>query len=170
MRKLICLVIAAAILPTPVFAQAKPKIETVRDAVKLLLALRGLSGKPLPQGGIVPFEFQNGKLLMRIAGDIDALVPLEHKADAARQACFKESLAKMPNDKDGKRPFGFSPGSAEGIEFQKCYDDALDEPSSVSEQLARIKASELKLDKNDVPVGALADLKPILDDDISEAK
>jgi hypothetical protein len=168
--------IAVAILAGPALGQAKPKL-TVAQALSLLSALRNLDGhlSVVKQGGqdvtiMVPWEFGSGALRARIAGDISLLNPIEKSADDSRRGILKEIIAKMPDEKDGSRPQSVLPGTAEFTEFQRQYNEVLNGDSPISDMLARIKASELKLDKNEIPVTALSALEPILDNDLAAAK
>lgn len=145
---------------------------TVGDALSLLQALRNLDGHAVPtkQNGaetvvIVPWEFGSGTLRAKIATDIWVLSQVERAVDDARRAIVAEILAKMPADKDGNRPVSIPPGTSEFADFQRQLEAATRAPAALSTPLARIKVGELKLDRNEIPVTALAAMAPILDDD-----
>ena len=165
MKRIVTAAFCVALLAAPAFGQAKPKL-TVRQALSLLAALRNLDGHVVGNA-MVPWDFQSGSLRLRIAGDISLLDPIDHLTELGRQQVFKEVAGKMPLDKEGKAPSQLAAGTPEFNEYQRQYDQLLDAPSPVSDALARIKASDLKLDKNDIPVTALSALSPILDDDVS---
>jgi hypothetical protein len=174
MKKLILALAAVAALTTTAHAQAKPKL-TIAQALSVLVALRNLDGHMavVKQGAqevtiMVPWEFGSGVLRARIAGDLSLLEPVEKTTEDARQHIAKEITAKMPPDKDGKAPQILSAGTAEFADYQKQYNDVLNADCPVSDSLARIKMSALKLDKNEIPVTALSALAPILDDDLSK--
>jgi hypothetical protein len=54
----------------------------------------------------------------------------------------------------------------ESADYQKQYLDLMAQPASGTQDLGRIKTSELKLDRNEIPVTVLAALAPILDQDV----
>jgi hypothetical protein len=154
------------------YAETKAPQITNAQALSLLSALRNLDGHivVIKQAGqdqtvMVPWEFGSGTLRLRIASNVTALVAVEKSVEDARQSIVKEVLSKMPAAEDGKPRAAIPNGSPEFDVFQKQYADMMNAPAQVT--LARIKASELKLDKNEIPVTALSALVPILDDDVS---
>jgi len=173
--KIVAIVLAAMLASTTAFAQAKPKL-TVLQALTLLAGLRSLDGHQVAVKGAngqetavtVPWEFNSGSLRATIAGDITLLLQVEKSTEDARQAIVREILAKMPEDKAGHKPTMIPPGSPEYEDFQKQYTELLNHDSPISEQLARIKVSKLKLDKNEISVTSLSALSPILDQDVAQ--
>ena len=171
--RLTATILAIVLASTSAFAQAKPKLTNLQ-ALTLLAGLRSLDGHQVAVKGTngqeiaitVPWEFSSGSLRATIAGDIYLLTGVEKSTDDARQAIVREILAKMPEDKAGHKQTIIPPGSAEYEEFQKQYAELLNHDSPISEQLARIKVSKLKLDKNEIPVTSLSALSPILDQDV----
>jgi nitroreductase len=158
--KLAAALAAALWIPScSAFAAEAPKI-TNAQALSMLQALRNLDGRmvivketPVMQ----PWDFGSGTLRLRIAKNVSALVAVEKAIDDARIGIVKEQMKGGVDQ--------IKPGTPEFDAFQKQYADMLNAPAQV--ELARIRASELKLDKNEIPVTALSALEPILDDDVS---
>lgn len=145
-------------------ALQKPTI-TVAQALSMLQALRNLDGRQVivkaPSGAdtvvMVPWDLNSGALRMKVATDIVILTAIEKAADEARIAIVR----------DIQRASGLSslqPGTAEMESFLRQYSDVLNAPADNVSLLARIKTTDLKLDKNEIPVTALSALMPILDD------
>lgn len=162
---LLASVVVLSTLPLPALAQAKPKL-TVAQGLSLLAGLKNLDGHVVivKQGGVetpvlVPWEFGSGSLRLKISGNISILAVTEKAHNDARQAMIKEVLKAS-----GKSTL--EPGSEDEREAQRQYDEILAGPVQGSDDLARIKASELKLDKNEISVTALSALGPILDMDV----
>lgn len=139
---------------------------TVRDAIMLLSGLRNLDGRPVvvDQGGqkttvVQPWEFKSGALRLRIASDVAILAAVEKAADEARIAIVKQVRAKRGVERIEADPAAFE-------EFSRLYDEVLNAPATGTEGLARIKASELRLDVNEIGVTVLSALQPILDQDV----
>jgi hypothetical protein len=158
------------IFPIPVvFAAEAPKL-TVAEALSLLTALRTLDGhqikvydkdgKETGQVIMQPWDFGSGLLRLKIANDITITAAVEKRLDDARQAILKEIL------KDEPGVTSLKPDTPEMAEFAKQYGQALNAPAQGLEDLAHIKASELKLEKNEISVTALSALRPILDIDV----
>ena len=173
MKTIAAIALAAIVLTSPAIAQSKPKL-TVAQALSLLAALRNLDGhmSVVKQNGqdvtiMVPWEFGSGILRARVAGDISILVPIEKTTEETRQGIIREIVATMPPGKDGKQLLGVVPGTPQFDDFQRQYQSALDAEAPINGVLARIKMSDLKLDKNEIPVTALSALTPILDDDLA---
>ena len=164
-------VVLFTILAFAAAAADKPPLSNAQ-ALSMLSALRNLDGHVvvIKQNGtdtqvMVPWEFASGTLRLRIARNITALTAVEKSIDDARQAIVKEILKGMPPDKDGKPATTIAPGSPEFEQFQRQITDALNAGAAVD--LNRIKASELKLEKNEIPGTAISALSPIIDDDVS---
>lgn len=143
----------------------------VSDALSLLVAHRSLDGRQvvvrhsgMEQAVTVPWDFASGSLRLRIARNIAVLATVERTIEETRQTIIREILTGMPADKDGKRPSSIYPGTPEHEVFTRQFTAALRE--RVSLDLSRIKASDLRLDKNEIPVTTLTALAPILDDDL----
>jgi hypothetical protein len=156
------------------FAQEnRPTKITVAQALSLLSGLRTLDGHQVivKQNGadavvVQPWDFGSGLLRLKIANDISILAAVEKSAEDARVSIIKEIVKGLPPDKDGKPPVGIVPGTPEFDDFQRQYTEVLNGPAAGTQDLARIKASELKLDKNELSVTALSALSPILDQDV----
>jgi len=153
--------------PAPPTAASQVPALTVRDALALAVALRNLDGRLVivpadggkPGGSVmVPWEFGSGSLRLRIANDLAIVSAVEKNAEDVRQGIVRELLRK----------YGVAeirPATPEFEEFRRQYDQLLDQPAAGARDLGRIKASELRLDRNEIPVTALQALKPILDQD-----
>jgi hypothetical protein len=178
MKKLMLAALAALILaaPSSAFAQAAPVKQdgplqpgqqiTVRDAIALLSALRNLDGRMVvvEQGGqkgtvMQPWEFKSGIVRLRIASNISILAAVEKAADDARVGIVKQVRKKYGVD----QITGESPAFEE---FSRLYDEVLNAKAAGTQDLARIKASDLKLDANEISVTVLSALRPILDQDV----
>lgn len=151
---------------TAAIAQSKPP--TVGEALSMLQAFRNLDGRPVvvKQNGVdatvvTPWEFGSGTLRLRIARNVSALAQIEKFVEETRQKIIAEILRGMSAGKDGQAP-QIMPGSPEFDNFTKQITDMLAHPAQVT--LSRIKASELRLDKNEIPVTSLSALEPILDE------
>jgi hypothetical protein len=155
---------------SPGAAQAKPPV-TVAQGLSLLGALRNLDGRVVVIKGangadqtvMLPWEFASGTLRIKIAKNIATLAANEKAANDAREAIIKELLGRMPAGKDGAKPTTILPGTPEFDRFTVMYGEALEQPAKGSDELLRFKPSELKLEKNEIPVTALAAMAPILD-------
>lgn len=137
----------------------------VSQAVALVVALRNLDGHLVivKQSGadntvMIPWEFGSGALRLRVASNIAILDLVQKTTEDARQAIIAE-VTKRSGQAELK------PGTPEFDDFQRQFGQMMDGPAAGTERIARIKASELKLDKNEIPVTVLAALGPILDDD-----
>lgn len=167
------LAVALALLfAAPALAQDKPERITVGQSLSLLAALRNLDGRVVvvKQNGadvtvVMPWDFASGSLRLKIATDITILAKVEKTADDARQAIVREIIKGMPPGPDGRRPADIKPASPEMDIFSRQFGDLLAQPADGTERLVRIKSSELKLDKNEIPVTALSAMEPILDAD-----
>lgn len=166
----IVLAALAIIFGTLAAGAEEKKPLTVAEALSLLQALRNLDGRiVVVKNGAnestvtLPWEFGSGTLRLRIARNVSALAGVERSLEEARQKIVAEILQKMPS-KDATA--SIAPGSPEFAAFSRQVSEALAAPAPVD--LARIKASELRLDKNEIPVTALSALAPILDDDVTK--
>ena len=162
----IALVTAILLSPAVAAEKASPGNKlSVRDALSLLLALRNLDGRAvvIDQGGqkttvVQPWEFKSGVVRLRIATNLAALSNVERAADEARIGIVKQVRKKFNTEKIEGDPAAFE-------EFSRLYDDVLKSPAATGE-LARIKASDLKLDVNEISVTVLQALTPILEQDV----
>lgn len=163
MKTLHMLVLAFLMLIGPALAESKKPALTNAEALSLLQALRTLDGRQVivKQGTnesvvMQPWDFGSGTLRLRIARNITALAAVEKTVDEARQGVVKELL---------KTTTAIAPGTPADDSFRVQIGEILKEGAQVD--LSRIKASELRLDKNEIPVTALSALTPILDDDVT---
>lgn len=156
--------LAASMIGAAFAADTKPL--TVGQALSMLSALRNLDGRMIviKQNGadatiMQPWDFGSGTLRLRIAKNVTALAATEAAVETSRQNIIKE-LSK------GLKPgASIVPNTPEWEAFMQQYADVMASPASVD--LFRIKASELKLDKNEIPITAISALAPIIDDDVS---
>lgn len=172
-RRLPSLLLAIAFVTfvaIPAFAQSKAI--SVAQAMSLLQAMRNLDGRVviIKQNGVEgavqqPWDFGSGAFRMRIANNTTALAAVERSLEETRQAIVRELLKGAPPEADGKPATSIAPGTPQWEELQRQYGEALNAPASVT--LSRIRASELRLDRNEIPVTALSAMAPILDDDVS---
>lgn len=141
-------------------AQSPPPTTTltVRQAVAIITATQSLDGRMVlaRQDGrdvaiMQPWAFE-GALRMRLVGNLAALQPNLATAEQVR-AKFSAAAA------------GLKPDSPEYRELAAEADRALDAPALGAAQVRRVKVSELRLDRNDIPISVLAALAPLLDDD-----
>lgn len=169
MRYLATLIAAAlAIAGTaPLSAEPKKPPLTNAEALSMLQALRNLDGRitVVKQGDkdttvMVPWEFGSGTLRLRIARNVTALAAVEKAIEDARLAIVKEILKGSGPD------VTTVPEGAPMDSFRKQVADMLGQGAAVD--LSRIRASELRLDKNEIPVTVLSGLSPILDDDVTK--
>lgn len=134
---------------------------TVAEALSLLSGLRALDGRVVvvkDDKVLVPWEFGSGALRVKIARDISALAPVERRVEEARFAIVREITAGLPPGKSIEQ------GTPAYDKFQLQLQQVLDAPAGKLD-LARIRESELKLDRNEIPVTALSALVPIMDGD-----
>ncbi len=169
MKKLYLALLAASVA-TPAFAADKI---TVLQATQLSTALRNLDGHMVvvKQNGadatlMIPWDFGSGVLRLRIANDIAIVDDVLKRAEEARLGIVRELLKKF-EARTGEKATDLKAGTPEFDEFQKQYLEMIAQPAGGSQDLARIKASELKLDRNEIPVTVLSALRPILDDDVA---
>jgi hypothetical protein len=153
---------AADPAPTPKIA---PPVLTVAQAIPLSTALRNLDGHMvvIKQNGadnivMIPWDFGSGSLRLRIANNLTILAAVEKSAEEGRQAIVREILKKAGGTE-------IKPGTPEREDFDRQYLELMGQPAPGGKDLARIKASELKLDRNDIPVTALSAMAPLLDID-----
>jgi hypothetical protein len=168
---------AAAVIVTVSAAAAqdaatkKPPL-TNADALSMLQALRNLDGRTVvvnqPGGNktsvMMPWDFGSGTLRLRIARNVTALAAVEKSIEDARVAIVREILKKEAAGADGAQQT-INPGTPAYETFSRQIAEMLSQPAAVD--LSRIRASELKLDKNEIPITALSALGPILDDDLT---
>jgi hypothetical protein len=165
MKRHVLVVAAVLVAASAAHTADAPKPITVAQALNLLVALRNLDGHLVvaKQNGsegtvMVPWEFGSGALRLAIAHDIDVLTPNEKIVTDTRKAIFKE-VAKGASPGTNE----FKPGTPEAEDFARQFQDAMTAPAVGASELTHIKAADLKLDKNEIPVTVLSALKPILD-------
>ncbi len=164
MRRFFFAIVAAMAMIAPAGAGDKLKVQ---DVFALQTALRNLDGHMVvvKQNGVegtvmIPWDFGSGALRLRIANNITILDAAAKGVEDARQAIIKEITKKAGTAE-------IKPGTPEFDDYQKQYGDIAIQPASGTQDLARIKASELKLDRNEIPGTVISALKPIMDDDVS---
>lgn len=151
---------AAAQSPAKTDPPKPPAELTLNDCLTLLPGLNGLdgrtyvvnAGKATEQAVTLPYEFGNSRLRLDIARNIAQLVAVQRDADQVRQKIFMEVGKGAPEIK---------PGSPESVEYDRQLRELTARPCGVT--LARIKAKDLKLDKNEIPGSVIGALDKILD-------
>lgn len=150
--------------------QAKPDIPaalnpagtTVFDCLTILHGLNEIDGrrqvivsqgKPEEKVLDLPYEFGNGRLRGDIAHNIAVLGAVQRTYGDAQQK-IQLDIAKGASKID--------PGTPEAVEYDRQMRQLTSAPCAI-DQLVRIKASELKLDKNEIRAGALAEIDKIFD-------
>lgn len=154
-------------------ARGAPAKITVLQAQQLSTALRNLDGHMvvIKQNGqdatiMQPWEFGSGALRMRIANDLSIIDASLALAETARQGIVKEQIKKATERTGEKDLKDLKADWPEATEFQRQYNDLMAAPAAGTQDLSRIKASELRLDKNEIPITVLTALGPILDQDV----
>lgn len=188
MQKLTVLCAAAALSCGAALAADAPKI-TLDQASKLLVALRNLDGHMIvvKQNGVDnvvmdPWHFGSARVRLRISNDINVLEASLKVAQTARQGIFREAAAKAtkrlcsvaPEAAGGKlaaecvngQVNELRPGMPEFDEYDRQSKELDAQGAPGTQDLARIKASELNLDRNEIPGTVLSALEPILDNDV----
>lgn len=184
--KLSAIMILILAWPMPGKATDDKKIN-LDQAQKLLIALRNLDGHMIvvKQNGadnvvMDPWHFGSAKVRLRISNDINVLEASLKVAQTARQGIFLEAAAKatkrlcdnLPDaDKPPKecvngRVNELRPGMPEFDEYDRQSKELDAQGAPGTQDLARIKASELNLDRNEIPGTVLSALEPILDNDV----
>lgn len=172
MRRFFFTFFAAALATTAVAQQApvkqdpaaaiSPEKTTVLDCLLILGGLNEIDGKrqvvvgagtPTEKIVEVPYEFASGKLRLDLARNIAILSAVQRGVDAARQKVFYEIARGDPEIK---------PNTEKAVEYDKKLRQIGEQPCPIGE-LVRIRASDLKLDKNEIKSGALAAIEKILD-------
>lgn len=146
--------------PDPAPAADAGEKMTVNDCLIILSGLNGLDGRQVvtnagksnEQVATIPFEFGSSKLRLDIARNLSALSAIQRDGDQVRQKIFAE-VSKGATE--------IKPGTAQAAEYDRQMRELTTRPCTVD--LARIKASDLKLDRNDIPGSILAALDRILD-------
>ncbi|CAN7375491.1 hypothetical protein LJR220_003347 [Bradyrhizobium sp. LjRoot220] len=177
MRTVQCLALACLVALTfPAIAAEAPASEkaTVLDCLTILNGLEEIDGKRtmiVNQGKAneqvveLPFEFGNGRLRQDLARNIGILGIVRRDQQAAAQ----KVLMEISKGKGEIRPPEQSASAEDKAEYLRQtleYDRQMREltarPCPV-DGLTRIKASELKLDRNEIRAGALSAVDRILD-------
>jgi len=172
-KKLFAATAILALLAAPALAAEAPKPPlTTGQALNILAGMRAIDTHTIvvKQGAdqaIIPnqpWEYGDGKFRLRISRNISALKTLADAHEEARQRIVAEIMQTMPAPAPGKTK-EIAPNTPEFEKFSQQYKDLIAAPAQVD--LFRIKASELKLDKNEIPAESIALLAPIFDDDVS---
>lgn len=136
--------------------RAEPAKMTIADCQAVLVGLNGLDGRAeMTKDGAavtVPYQFGNGALRLAIQQNIAALNGVQQAFVKVQQDLFREIAGSATEIK---------PNTLEFAKYQKAVMDAQASPCDVT--LVRIKASDLKLDKNEIPGSVLGALDRILD-------
>lgn len=129
---------------------------TIADCQTILAGLKGLDGRQeiTKDGSAVttPYQFGNAKLRLALQQNIARLNDLQQDFVKVQQDLFREVAGDASEIK---------PNTAEMVRYQKLILDALQAPCNI--ELQRIKAEDLKLDKNEIQGSVLSALDKILD-------
>lgn len=178
MRRFFLTILFMAACAPAIAAEAPVKTEaalpstgmTLNDCLLILQGLNAIDehivlfGKPGEQQTIkLAYEYGSGTFRAALGSNIRILTTLQQGAQADQQKILLEVFkgkGGTPPDKDAS--------SEEKAEFAKqsiAYDKQLKELTAApcAVQLTRIKVSDLKLEKNELPASALANLDKILD-------
>ncbi len=143
-------------------AAINPNKTTVFDCLVILGGLNEIDGKrpivvnvgkPNEQVIETPYEFASGKLRLDLAKNIAILSAIQRRVEDARQKVFYEVAKGDPEIK---------PNTEKGVEYDRKVRQISEQPCPITE-LVRIKAADLKLDKNEIRSAALAAIEKILD-------
>jgi hypothetical protein len=155
-------IIAITLLGTLISpALAAEKIST-SQALEVLRALRGLDtghSVIVKQNGqdtavTLFWEFGDGKVREKLAADETILLTVEQITEKARNKIIQE----LTNGGNTIKPDG-----PEAPAFMKQWQEVLDSPAPGTQDLVKITTSSLKLDKNEIPIGVISGLSPILE-------
>lgn len=172
MKKLIIIVCSIALtmmFASLAFAQAAPVKQepsaainpsglTLNDCLTVLTGLNALdgyqvvvnAGKPNEQVIVRSYEFSNGDLRGDIADNIATLTAIQKTAQEAQAQIFRD-VAKGETE--------IKPGTPQVTEYDRQLKELT--TRSCSAQLKKIKTSDLKLNKNEIPGSVLAALDKI---------
>ncbi len=133
-----------------------PQKLTIAECQTILSGLTGLDGRTeLSRDGAavtLAYKFENARLRVAIQQNIAALQAVQAEFSKGVQGVFKEIAGDAPEIK---------PGTPEMVRYTKQVTDAQQLPCRA--ELVRIKADDLKLDKNEIPGSVLGALDKILD-------
>jgi hypothetical protein len=133
---------------------------TINDCLLILQGLNSLDGRQVvvnagksnEQVVLQAYEFGNAKLRLDIAHDLAILSAVQKDSQAVQQKIFLEVGKGSPDIK---------PGTPELLDYNNQLKDLMARPCLAD--VSRIKAGDLKLDKNDIPGSVLAAIDKILD-------
>lgn len=159
---------AAHAAEAPITEKKIPSSMTINDCLLILQGMQAIDehivvvGKE-PNQQLVKQSYEYGPGGFRLnflARNIRMLTDLQQTAQAEQQKILRDILNKMPQ-KDGKAPTEIQPGTDEATEYDKRLRELTGAPCLAD--LAHFKESDLKLDKNELPGSALANLEKIRD-------
>lgn len=160
MKFFLTLVAAYSLLNgTPLLAE-EPAPITINDCLTILSGLNSLdgrmvvvnAGKPSEQVINQAYEFNNGALRGDIADNIAALTIVQR---TAQEAQGKITLDIAKGDPEIK------PGTPKALEYDRQLRELVARPCGIP--LKRVKTSDLKLDRNEIPASVLAAIDKIRD-------
>lgn len=156
--------VASLMISSGALAQEAPPPLTIQKCLEILGGLNALNfaGEQIGNQNPAPAnasQYKFGATRMTIALDIAALTKIQTAVRETAQAIQRETEAEIPIPENSKDSTALSAkrNERENAELQK----ALDKPCNV--QIARLNAADLKLTDNEIPVGVLAVLAPIID-------
>lgn len=133
----------------------EPKL-TILDCQTIFDGLSGLDGHTELSKDNTPvvlaYKFENSRLRLNIQQNMAVLSAARQEFNKGMQGVFREIVG------DG---FEIKPGTAEMARYNKQKNDAEQLPCKAN--LIPISATDLKLDKNEIPGSVLAALDKILD-------
>ena len=133
----------------------EPKLTNL-DCQAILAGLNGLDGHTeITKDGSavnVTYKFESARLRLIIQQDLAALTTVQQDFTKGMQAVFREIAGDSPLLKEG---------TSELARYNEQLLKAQQLPCNV--KLTRIKAEDLKLDKNEIPGSVLGNLDKILD-------
>jgi hypothetical protein len=158
----------AAEAPVPKPAGLPATNLTLNDCLLILQGLQAIDehivvvGKePNQQLVKQSYEYGPGGFRLNVlAHNIRVLTDLQQTAQAEQQKILRDILQKMPA-KDGKPATEIPAGTEEAIEYDRKLKELTSAPCLAD--LTHFKEQDLKLDKNELPAAALANLEKIRD-------
>jgi hypothetical protein len=160
---------AASAAEAPVQKPAAPQSSlTLNDCLLILQGLQAIDehiviiGKE-PNQQLVKQSYEYGPGGFRLnflAHNIRVLTDLQQTAQAEQQKILRDILAKMP-PKDDKPATEIPPGTPDALEYDRRLRELTGAPCIA--ELTHFREHDLKLEKNELPGSALANLDKIRD-------
>lgn len=149
-------ILLAVIMCSPAARAADTPKLTIGECQTVLVGLQGLDGRnEITKDGsavTVPYQFGSARLRLAIQQNVARLSEMQQGFNKVQQELFREVAGNAAEIK---------PGSAEMLRYTKLVVEAQQAPCNI--ELQRIRADDLKLDKNEIPGSVLGALDKILD-------